>query len=542
MDVFFIVITLIGGLGLFLLGMEFMSSAAKKMAGHTLRNLLEKFLRTKTGGVGFGVLLTLLFQSSGAASVVLIGFIDASIITFVQTLPVMLGTGIGTTITAQLISFNVGSLALMFVGIGFFIRAFTKGKWSNGGQIVLGFGILFYGMRLMSEGMAPLREMDGFVELLLYLENPLPAILVGMIFTAAIQSSAAFIGILITLVNSGLITFDASLPLILGTNIGTTFVGLIAALTASYDGKRLAVANALFRLFGVFLFIWFIQPWGQLTIYITGDSAASARLLANAHTIFNFVMAATMLPFTAFIGKVATKLVPLPKKQHQFSLHHLTNDLLKTPELSIPFLQKEVQDMGAVVYNMVRVCLRPFVDRDEKALENIRHWEERTDFYRDEINQFLVKMNEKQPMDQWGEEIFRFLHAINELEQIADVVSVNISRQAEKWLKTNIQFSAQGQAELLDYHQRSIKQLERALTLMSNWSPADANKMKKKYKKYALMAFDFEREHYKRLFTPNTQSLESSKVHMEILNLLRIVNSRATNFGRMVFISEEYEW
>ncbi|HLW07605.1 MAG TPA: Na/Pi symporter, partial [Marinilabiliaceae bacterium] len=394
MDVFFIVINLIGGLGLFLLGMEFMSSAAKKMAGHTLRQLLEKFLRTKLGGVGFGILLTLLFQSSGAASVVLIGFIDASIITFVQTLPVMLGTGIGTTITAQLISFNVGSLALMFVGIGFFIRAFTKGRWSNGGQIVLGFGILFYGMRLMSEGMAPLREMDGFVELLLYLEQPLPAILVGMIFTAAIQSSAAFIGILITLVNSGLITFDASLPLILGTNIGTTFVGLIAALTASYDGKRLAVANALFRLFGVFLFIWFIQPWGQLTIFISGDSAANARLLANAHTIFNIVMAVTMLPFTAFIGKVATKLVPLPKKQHQFSLHHLTNDLLKTPELSIPFLQKEVQDMGAVVYNMVRVCLRPFVDRDEKALENIRLWEERTDFYRDEINQFLVKMNE----------------------------------------------------------------------------------------------------------------------------------------------------
>lgn len=539
MDVFFIAITLLGGLGLFLLGMELLSSAAKQMTGHRLRLILEKFLKAKVGGVGFGILLTLLFQSSGAASVVLIGFIDASIISFIQTLPVMLGTGIGTTITAQLISFNVGSLALMFVGIGFFWRALAKGKWKNIGQIVLGFGVLFFGMRLMSEGMAPLRETEGFVELLLHLERPLLAIMVGMIFTAAIQSSAAFIGILITLVNAGLITFEASLPLILGTNIGTTFVGLLAALTASYDGKRLAVSNALFRLFGVVLFIWFIQPWGNLTMFITGDNAASARLLANAHTIFNLVMAVTMLPFTDFIGRLATKLVPLPKKEHEFSLHHLTNDLLNSPEFSIPFLQKEVQDMGAVVYNMVRVCLRPFVDRDDKALENIRFWEEKTDFYRDEINQFLVKLNSKSPMDQWGEEIFRFLHAINELEQIADVVAVNISRQAEKWLKSNIEFSKQGRAELLDYHQRSLKQLERALMLMNNWSPTHAHKMKRKYRKYALMAFDLEREHYKRLFAPNTQSLESSKVHMEILNLLRIVNSRATNFGRMVFISEE---
>ncbi len=539
MELFFIIITLLGGLGLFLLGMELLSSAAKKIAGHRLQNILEKLLHTKVGALGFGVLLTLLFQSSGAASVVLIGFIDASIIQFVQTLPVMLGTGIGTTVTAQLISFNVGSLSLMFVGIGFFIRAFTKGKWSSGGQIILGFGILFFGMKLMADGMAPLREKDEFIEFLMYLDYPIIAMIVGMVFTAAIQSSAAFIGILITLVSSGLISFNASLPLILGTNIGTTFVGLIASLTASYDGKRLAVANALFRVFGVLLFIGLLKPWGNFTIYISGENAASARLLANAHTIFNIVMALVMTPFTGFVGKIATKLVRKPKDEYEFSLQYLTKDLYKEPQFTVPFLKREVQDMGEIVYKMVDACMKPFMERDEKAIDEIREWEAKTDFYRDSINEFMVKLNEKSPSDDWGEEIFRFLHVINELEQIADVVSVNIVRQAEKWLQTNIDFSDQGKKELMNYHKRSLKQLNRALTLMNNWNPKEAHNIKRKYKKYALMAFDLEREHYKRLFTPNTKSLESSKTHMELINLLRIVNSRATNFGRIVFMSEE---
>ncbi len=178
MDTLYIVITLFGGLGIFLLGMEILSSGTKKMAGGRLRVILDKFLKSKAGGVGFGVILTLLFQSSSAASVVLVGFVDASLITFAQTLPVLLGAGIGTTITAQLISFNIGNYAMVFIGIGHFLKAFTKNRWSDAGQIILGFAILFYGMKLMSDGMAPLRDMQGFIDLMLHLEKPLAGLLV----------------------------------------------------------------------------------------------------------------------------------------------------------------------------------------------------------------------------------------------------------------------------------------------------------------------------------------------------------------------------
>lgn len=535
------VITLLGGLGIFLLGMEILSSGTKKMAGSQLRVILDKFLKSKTGGLGFGILLTLLFQSSSAASVVLVGFVDASLITFAQTLPVLLGTGIGTTITTQLISFNIGNYALVFIGIGYFLKAFTKNRWSDAGQIILGFAILFYGMKLMSDGMAPLRDMPGFIDWMLHLEKPLAGLLVGMVFTAMIQSSAAFIGILITLCNSGLLTFEASLPLILGTNIGTTVTALLASINASYPGRRLAVANALFRFFGAILFIGFVGYWGQVTYFLTGESAANARLLANAHTIFNLMMAFIFLPFTGLIGSLATVLVRKPAaRQPAHTLQYLNREVLSSPDLSLPFLQREVQDMGEVVYSMVKASMLPFFNRDPKALDQIRKWEEKADFYREAIHAFMVKMNQTKPIEEWSEDYYRMMHVVNELEQMADIISVNVSRQAEKWLQSNATFSPEGKTELEKYHQRCLKQLERALILMHNWDPSRALQMKKKYRKYALMAFEMERKHYKRLLTPNTTSLESSKVHMELLNLLRIINSRATNFGRLVFMAEEY--
>ena len=539
MDAFLTVINLLGGLGIFLLGLEYLSSGTKNLGSRKLRYLFETFLKNKVGGVFMGALLALFFQSSSAASVVLVGFVDASIITFAKTLPVLLGTGIGTTVTAQIISFNPGSYALLFVGAGFFIKTFTKGAWSHSGLMILGLGMLFFGMGLMTNGLEPLSDNQGFIDLILHLERPLAGFVIGLIFTAIIQSSAAFIGILITLCNSGLLSFDASLPLILGTNVGTTITALLAAINASYPGRKLSVANALFRLAGALIFIGLLTPWAQLTDYISGDNASNARLLANAHTLFNVVAAIFLLPFCGVIGMLAGKIVKTPAPANTLTLKHLNDELIASPTLSLPFLKREVQDMGEVVYTMVEICMKPFFNRDKKSLEQIHQMEEKVDFYREEINGFLVKMNEKHPMEEWSEEYFRMLHAVNELEQVADIVSVNIARQAEKWLETDISFSPEGYKELDDYHKKCLKQLERATTLMHNWNPHDAITMKRKYRNYALMAFDFERKHYKRLLSVNPNTIESSKVHMELLNLLRVINSRATNFGRLVFMSDE---
>jgi phosphate:Na+ symporter len=537
MNYFLIFIQLLGGLGFFLLGMDQLSSGMKSLAGRQMRHILEKFTATKGGGVLFGILLTVLFQSSSAASVVMVGFVDAALLSLGQTLAVMLGTGIGTTITAQLIAFKLGAYSLGFVGIGFLFKAFGKRRWSYSGQIVMALGILFYGMDLMSSGMVPLGSVERFTRWLVYLENPIWGIVAGTVFTALIQSSAAFIGIVMTLTATGLLSVTDSLPLILGTNIGTTVTALLASVNSSLGGKRLAVANTLFRVAGVFIMVWMLGLWENLTWSISGENAAEGRFLANAHTIFNVFMTLVFLPFTGIIGFIVKKMVPESKK-NKFYLNYLKPELIGSGEMMLPFLKKEVSDMGRLVLKMVEQSLVPFFDRESRVLDDLRANEKKVDNYREEINRFLVSMNEKMSVEQWSDDIYRFLHVVNELEQIADIISVNMARQGDKWLDANIRFSKEGAAELHDYQQRCIKQLARALQLLEDWEPEKAMKMKRKYRKYALMAYEMEMQHYKRLLAPSSQSVESSKVHIELLNLLRMVNSHATNIGRMVFMEE----
>ncbi|PWD98338.1 Na/Pi cotransporter family protein [Marinilabilia rubra] len=538
MNYLHIIIQLLGGLGLFLMGMDQLSSGMKSLAGRKMRMILEKFTSSKAGGVLFGILLTLLFQSSSAASVVMVGFVDAALLSFTQTLAVMLGTGIGTTITAQLIAFKIGTYALGFVGIGFFFKAFGKRQWSYAGKIVLGLGVLFYGMDLMSSGMEPLREIEAFLYWLDYLDNPLLAVLVGTVFTALIQSSAAFIGIVMTLTANGLIDLGGALPLILGTNIGTTVTALLASINSTLSGKRLAFANMLFRVAGVGIMIWFLGLWEEATSWISGPDVSEGRFLANAHTVFNVVMTLLFVPFTSAVGNAVKKILP-EKGKKDFHLNYLKPELVDSPGIALPFLKREVRDMGELVLQMVEHSLVPFFDRKAKMIDQLRDNEKQVDGYREEINRFLVRLNEKETSEEWSDDIYRFLHVVNELEQIADIVSVNIARQAEKWLDNTIVFSAEGEMELKDYHERCIKQLSRALHLLEDWQPEKAMKMKRKYRKYALMAYEMEMHHYKRLLAPKSHSVESSKVHIELLNLLRMINSHATNIGRMVLMEEE---
>lgn len=315
MNYFLIFIQLLGGLGFFLLGMDQLSSGMKSLAGRQMRHVLEKFTATKGGGVVFGILLTVLFQSSSAASVVMVGFVDAALLSLGQTLAVMLGTGIGTTITAQLIAFKLGTYSLGFVGVGFLFKAFGRRRWSYSGKIVMALGILFYGMDLMSSGMEPLGSMDRFTKWLVYLQNPVWGVLAGTIFTAMIQSSAAFIGIVMTLTATGLLSIADALPLILGTNIGTTVTALIASMNSSIGGKRLAVANTLFRVAGVLIMIWLLGFWEHITWAVSGDKASGGRFLANAHTIFNVFMTLVFLPFTGIIGSIVKRIVPERKRK-----------------------------------------------------------------------------------------------------------------------------------------------------------------------------------------------------------------------------------
>ena len=316
--VFYLVSGLIGGLALFLFGMEMMSEGLKKTAGSKMRNILSTITNNRFIAVGVGAFITMIIQSSSATTVMLVSFVQAQLMTFAQSLGIILGASIGTTITAQLIAFKLTDYSLLIVGIGFTLVFISKSKkLKNIGEGILGFGILFLGMWLMSDSMYPLRTYEPFIDLLLKLENPILGILIGTIFTALIQSSSAFIGIVIVLGSQGLITLEAAIPLLLGSNFGTSITAGLASINSGREAKRVALAHSLFKVMGLILFAWWIPTFAELIrtfspmegvdITSPGNFDAIPRQIANAHTFFNIILTIVLLPGITFAANLIIK-------------------------------------------------------------------------------------------------------------------------------------------------------------------------------------------------------------------------------------------
>ena len=320
--VLFLVIGLTGGLGLFLFGMNLMSGGMRKSAGGKLRAILSTLTNNRFMAVGVGAFVTMIIQSSSATTVMLVSFVQAQLMTFAQSLGIILGADIGTTITAQLIAFKLTDYALIFVAVGFGLMVMSKStKNKNIGEAILGFGLLFFGMKIMSDAMYPLRTYGPFLTLLLKLEFPIFGILIGALFTALIQSSSAFTGIIIILAAQGLLTLEAAIPLLFGANLGTCITAGLASINAKREARRVALAHTLFKVFGIVLFFWWIPFFADIVRWISpkgpADLEGAAQLanvvprqVANAHTIFNVALTVLVLPFTGQVAKWITRLLP----------------------------------------------------------------------------------------------------------------------------------------------------------------------------------------------------------------------------------------
>ncbi|MFT3739007.1 MAG: Na/Pi cotransporter family protein [Breznakibacter sp.] len=530
---------LVGGVGLFLLGMQMLSQGIRNLAGKQMRHFLSGVSKNRIYGAGFGVFFTVLFQSSSASTVVLVSFVDAGLLSFTQALPVVLGTAFGTTITAQLVAFKVGKYALFAIGFGFILSILSKGRWKHLFETLLSLGLLFYGMDMMSQSMKPLQDYQPFIHAMGHITHPVPALLLGFVVTALIQSSAAFIGILIMLGSTGLLDLGHCLPMILGSNIGTTLTALISSISASRQAQKVAVANVMFKIATAFIFIWFLSQWEWLVLKLMGETPDFGRAVANAHTFYNLVLMLGWLPFTEQFGRFISRYLLPDKKKDQFTLKYLTDAVLDSPTISVALLKKELLGMGQVVVRMVDASLGLFIGPNEIDIDELKRLEQETDSYRQKINDFWLRSAKVSSREMWSAEVYQLLHLVNELEQVADLVSVNIIHQAEKYQNIGVEFSDAGKDELTYYHSRCVKQLNRALDLVENRDYDSALKMKKKYREYAYLAFDLEMSHYQRLFSPQSLSVESSKIHLELLNLYRIITSRATNFGRLVLRESE---
>lgn len=533
--VWILVISLFGGLGLFLFGMHSMSEGMQQSAGERLRSILENVTRNRIVGAGIGTFVTTIIQSSSATSVMLVSFVNARLLQFRQTIPVLLGAAIGTTITAQIIAFRITEYSLLLVALGFFIQAFSKReKFRSVGYTLFGFGVLFYGLQIMSDAMAPLRDYSPFIDLLLRLESPVVGILVGAAFTALIQSSSAFIGIMIVLASQGLLSLDACIPLLLGSNLGTPVTALLASMRSGAEAKKVAVAFLFIKLISVIIFAGWTSQLGKFLLQLTPE-ASLPRLIANAHTLINGVLMLVVLPVSPqvawFIDRIAGK--PKEAGKQAFRTLYLDQGMTSTPSLALNLAKQEIIRMGMIVRTMFSLIRLPFLEKDSSKLGDIYTHEQEVNFLSDSIKSYFLKINRESMNNKQMNESFQLLYSLNEFEKIGDIISGNLATRAERWSLKNYDFSEQGKSELRQFHEKIEKQLKRSLVVFDETNLQTAAKMKAKHKEYRSLSRELEKQHYARILEGMTESIDSSKTHLEILALYSTIDSHATSIARI---------
>ena len=544
--VFLLVIGLFGGLSFFILGMTLMSEGMQNSAGNRMRGFLGRLTSNRFIALSIGALVTIVIQSSSATNVMLISFVNSKLMRFKQTIGVILGAAIGTTITAQIIAFKLTDYALLFVALGFMVQILSrKLHWKEIGKAILGFGILFFGMHIMSESMAPLRSYDPFIDMILRLQNPVLGIVVGALLTALIQSSSAFIGILIILSMQGLLTLGAAIPLLIGANIGTAITAVLASLNGSREAKQVALAHTLIKIIGAAIIVFLIPSFIRLMAYITPEGVqagvsdmnmiAQPRQIANAHTLYNIALCLLFLPITNSYARLIRYLLPLKHEgEVPFTLRYINEGLLKTPVVAIDSAREELARMMKKVYHMTEKIIAPFIDKKSHVFREIEESEREINFLRDEIKDFLIKVSQGDISKDTTEEAFIMMNAVREFEQIADTLSTQLLNKAKSWCNSQYQFSDKGKEELLTYHRQTLTLLVNAIKLVEHFDLRSAIRLKEKYDHYREEFFELERQHYDRLKGNIEHSLESSKTHLEIITLLRVISSHAINTIRIL--------
>lgn len=424
------IINLVGGLALFLFGINKMSDSLQAVAGSEMRRILKVLINTPLKGVLVGLGVTVLIQSSSATTVMMIGLVNTGIMTLNQAVGVVMGANIGTTITAQLIAFNIGQYAFLFVILGVTLLFIRKSKtmehWS---QILIGFGLLFVGLNVMGNSVSPLQNSITARNLMIRLaSNPILSVLVGTCFTMLIQSSSASIGIVMVLASTGLIPFEGALYLVFGDNIGTTITAWLAALSSGNTAKRVAMVHTLFNVFGTIIFgiLTYLGIYTLLINWITPGNVYAgqniARHIANGHTMFNVINMILFLPFANQLAKLATKIIP-PDKVETISLgepKHLNYTIISNSDLAINQSIKEMREMLRLVRMELMLAYQAFKEKDYKKQMRVSRIEKAIDNLQREITLYLVAVNEKTNAEDIIHKIPALLHTVNDIEKIGD--------------------------------------------------------------------------------------------------------------------------
>lgn len=446
-------LNLIGGLCLFLFGMNLMGQALERRAGSGLRSLLEKMTQNRLMGLLAGLGVTAVIQSSSATTVMVVGFVNSGLMTLRQSIGVIMGANIGTTVTAWILSlsgiegssllvqmFKPSTFTPILALVGIILYMFCKAdKKKDTGMILLGFATLMFGMEAMSSAVSSLRNVPQFREIFLMFSNPILGVLVGAVLTGIIQSSSASVGILQALASTGQVTYGAAIPIIMGQNIGTCVTALLSSIGTNKNARRAALVHLNFNVIGATVGIVLFYVVRAVAAPVLLGQAASEWGIAVAHTIFNILCTAVLLPMGGLLEKLVLRLVPEGKQPQREA--ELDERLLATPALALERCRTLIADMASYSMESLRESLNAITAYNQKTAEHIREDEAKTDHYEDIIGSYLVKLSARKIGESDSALAAEYLRIIGDFERIADH-SVNILESAEEMQQKGIAFSA----------------------------------------------------------------------------------------------------
>ncbi|MBQ4381779.1 MAG: Na/Pi cotransporter family protein [Oscillospiraceae bacterium] len=449
-------LTLIGGLALFLFGMNLMGSALEKRAGGKLKALLQNVSSNPFKGLFLGIAITALMQSSSVTTVMVVGFVNSGLMTLSQSVPIIMGANLGASITPWILSLSgvsgggfilqllkPSSFTPVLALIGVIFHNFSKStRRRQTGLILLGFAVLMYGMEIMSGAVADLRTDPGFTGLITLISNPVVGVLVGVLVTAVIQSSSASIGILQALSTTGAISYNVAVPVIMGQNIGTCISALLSCLGASKNAKRAALVHLLFNVFSMLILLplyFIIYNIAGLTF---GDEAVNPVTIAIVNTVYKIISIVVLMPMSGLLEKLSTVIV---RDGADMSL--LDERLLNTPSVAIEQCQVVARDMAELAVHGVRSSIGLLTSWDAKTAQEVLDEENKVDYYEDQLGSYLVKLSSRSLLRHDAMEVTKLLHLISDFERISDH-SVNILKSAEEKQEKGLDFSENARREL----------------------------------------------------------------------------------------------
>ena len=443
---------LFGGLAMFLFGMEQMSEGLRAAAGETLKDVLSRLTKNRFMGALTGAFITAVLNSSSVTTVLVVGFISAGFMTLTQSVGVIMGANIGSTFTAQIVAFNITQYALILVALGFLMLFTAKAENTRHfGSIVMGLGLVFYGMGVMGDAMLPLRSYQPFLDLMVRMENPLLGILVGAVFTGLVQSSAATTGIAIVMASSGLITLPAGIALAFGSNIGTCVTAILASLGKPVGAVRAAMVHILFNVAGVLLWFMFIPQLADFVIAISPSApelsgkarmaAEVPRQIANAHTVFNVANTLLFISFTAFFARLAEMLVPEKPTVEKIIIkpRYLEEDAIEVPGMALEQVRFELGHMGEIINEMFSTLRTGVEENDKQKCDAVLKLDDKVDILHDAILEYLHELRQQPLTDKQSVRFQSLMSATVNLENLADIINDELVKIGQSLIDLDIE-------------------------------------------------------------------------------------------------------